>query len=144
MCIGIFCTFFSCDMSENAVRRDLSYIESNFNGIVIDKVKYNRSMHIVVKTDSIDKLQTPSISSYLFNSVQVADSLIKIKNSNYCNIYKNEVFLDSVCYVNISYKHREHELWPKEWSDKWMECATERAKKAYQQSLLKAKHRNSK
>ena len=117
----------SCDLSKNAVKRDLNYIKSEFSGLVEEKILCNRAQLIRIKTINGDCITTPSVTSILFDSINLGDSIVKIANSNYCIIHSIDGVSDSLCYVYLSFEHRQHKLWPEEWKKKWMNCATSRA-----------------
>ncbi len=98
-------------------------IKSEFSGIIIEKysVRNTKPTHLKIKTKSNFIEICPN--SQIVNNANVGDSLIKPKNENFVFLKKLNKKEEKFFYTRISKETRNHNIFPKEWKDKWLESS---------------------
>lgn len=124
----IFVCFFSCKkqlekLSNNSsLERVVERIESSYKGIIVKKYSTRKTLptHITIKTSSGKHIDI-SPNKQLLDFAKVGDSIYKYKDRNIAKIKTSDGDSLVTFYIKISSKNRNHENFPKEWKNKWLE-----------------------
>ena len=63
------------------------------------------------------------INKYFTSANEIGDSIYKLENENYVEVYKPGYNKIKSLYIKILKAEREHSDWPLEWKDKWIEAS---------------------
>lgn len=113
-------------MLERKTKDTVTAIRSEYTGIVIDKyLDANAIICFKLKTPDSGNIYVSVTNTLAFNT-QVGDTLVKQKNDNYVLVKRQTGDSLWVLYTPIYSDVREHELFPKEWKDKWLDAIPNR------------------
>lgn len=125
--IFLFSLFLSCanflDKKAYEFGRDrlINYIETEYSGIVINKITFRVNMEPTHFVTNLKDTIAPS-NALVIKNLNIGDSIFKPTNDNYLYIYgKDKNFKGKYWFMKIPEKIRQDSLFPKEWRCKWMD-----------------------